>query len=82
MTTTLDVLLADPDPAARLIAADQGHAPTKMLWYRRGNKKHAHHGRKGTRHCNHWFNVYRCPVCGREASHRRQPIICRGKLPT
>lgn len=60
--------------------ATKAHLPTEMVYCRRGNKKHRHSGRRGVRYCNHWFNVYRCPACGREASHKRQPIICRGRL--
>lgn len=54
------------------------HEPTEMRYYRRGNKKHTHSTRHGNRERNHWFSVYRCPLCGREASHQRKPYICRG----
>lgn len=42
------------------------------------DQKHAHDTRHGTVERNHWFNVYKCPVCGRLAGRKRQPIICRG----
>lgn len=57
------------------------HEPTKMLYHRRGNSKHAHNTRNGTRYFNHWFNVYRCPTCGATACKKRQPILCRGIAP-
>jgi rubrerythrin len=56
----------------------QTHDPVAMVYHRRGCKKHTHSTRHGHRERNHWFKVYRCPVCGVTASHRRQPIICRG----
>ncbi len=55
------------------------HEKTIMVYYRQGNKKHTHHTRRGTQEWNHWFNVYRCPVCGRCTSHRRKPIYCTGE---
>lgn len=57
------------------------HATTVCVWSHRSNHKHAHHGNGGTRYCNHWYNVYKCPTCGRCYSHRRLPIVCRGDKP-
>jgi hypothetical protein len=57
---------------------DATHEPTEMVYHGRTNQKHWHNTRHGTRYFNHWFKVYKCPVCGRRASHKRQPIICRG----
>lgn len=54
------------------------HVAVSMIFERRSALKHRHNGRLGVRYCNHWFRVYRCPSCGREASHQKQPIICRG----
>jgi hypothetical protein len=55
------------------------HEPTEMVFAGRSNRKHKHVSARGRiRYCNHWFDVYRCPVCGRRASHRRKPYICRG----
>jgi hypothetical protein len=54
------------------------HAPTKMVFSHRTNQKHKHNTRRGVRYFNHWFSVYKCPVCGLRASRKRQPIICRG----
>lgn len=55
------------------------HAPIKMVYSHRSNQKHAHNTRHGTVYRNHWFDVYRCPACGRTASRKRQPIICFGQ---
>jgi hypothetical protein len=57
---------------------DTPHESTPMVWSHRDNSKHKHNTRHGVRHRNHWFNVYKCPACGRTAALRRQPIICRG----
>jgi hypothetical protein len=54
------------------------HDATEMVFSHRSNRKHRHNTRKGVRYRNHWYAVYKCPVCGRTASHRRRPIICRG----
>ena len=54
------------------------HDPMKMVFSHKSNQKHTHHTRNGTREFNHWFAVYRCPACGKTASKKRQPIICRG----
>lgn len=55
------------------------HDPVKMIYSHQSNRKHAHSTRHGVRQRNHWFNVYKCPICGKGASHKRQPIICRGE---
>lgn len=54
------------------------HDPVEMVYSHRSNRKHAHSTQHGTRYRNHWFSVYRCPMCGRTASHKRLPITCRG----
>jgi hypothetical protein len=54
------------------------HEPAIMVYSHRSNKKHVHHTRRGTQQWNHWFTVYRCPVCGRTASRKRQPVRCTG----
>lgn len=54
------------------------HAATRMVYSHRDNPKHAHNTGHGTRYRNHWYRVYKCPVCGRLASHKRQSIVCRG----
>lgn len=54
------------------------HKPTMMIYSHRSNHRHAHSTRHGVRFRAHWFAVYKCPACGRHASHKRQPIICRG----
>lgn len=57
------------------------HAPTKMVFSHRSAQKHTHNTRKGIRRFNHWFNVYKCPLCGAMACKKRQPIVCRGVNP-
>ena len=54
------------------------HEPAEMVYAHRSNRKHAHNTRHGVRYRNHWYNVYKCPVCNRHASHKKQPIVCRG----
>ena len=50
------------------------HLPTVMVYSHQANKRHLQGGGRRV----HWYKVYRCPVCGRLASHRKQPIVCRG----
>src|SRR5690349_16396462 len=73
-------LVARPEPrrSPAMTTATQTHEPVAMVYSHRGNRKHAHSTRHGTKYCNHWFNVYKCPTCGRTAALKRQPIICRG----
>jgi hypothetical protein len=54
------------------------HEPTRMVYSGQSNQKHAHSTKHGVKYRNHWFNVYKCPACGRTAARKRQPIICRG----
>jgi hypothetical protein len=54
------------------------HEPTAMVYSHRSNKKHRHNTRHGVVYRNHWFEVFRCPHCGRTASHKPRPIVCRG----
>jgi hypothetical protein len=55
------------------------HAPVEMVFSHRNNQKHKHVSAMGSiRYCNHWFRVYRCPVCGKTACRQKRPIICRG----
>ncbi len=54
----------------------QPHAPTQVVYSHRGNAKHAHNTRKGTVYRNHWFNSFKCPVCG--MAWRGRKTMCRG----
>ena len=52
------------------------HLPTVMLYSHLASKRQRH--ARGWR--VHWYKFYRCPVCGRLASHRQRPIVCRGNI--
>lgn len=54
------------------------HEPTRMVYSHRSNQKHTHSTKHGPRERNHWFGVWKCPVCGLTASRKRQPIVCKG----
>lgn len=59
--------------------AVSNHVPTKMVYSHRSSQTHAHVTRHGSQFRNHWYKVYKCPVCNRQSSHKRQPIICKGR---
>ncbi len=56
-----------------------GHEPAAMVYSHKSNRKHKHNTRNGIRYFNHWYNVYKCPICGLTAARKRQPIVCRGR---
>lgn len=59
------------------------HLPTKMVYSHQDCQKVRHNTRRGVRHFNHWYNVYRCPVCGllrapgRKGAKRGK--VCKGE---
>jgi hypothetical protein len=59
------------------------HEPCEMRFSHRDNHKYKHHSAYGhITYKNHWYSVYVCPICGKTASHRRKPIICKGEVIT
>lgn len=54
------------------------HDPAKFVFSHRSNSKHAHNTRRGTQYWNHWFKVFRCPVCGRVTKAKGARKMCRG----
>ncbi len=58
------------------------HDPVEAVYDGRNNHKYRHVSARGRiKYCNHWYKVYKCPVCGQTFSHKRRPIICKGAIP-
>lgn len=55
------------------------HPPATAVYAGRSNAKHRHNSSRGVVYRNHWFSVYRCPICGKQfkKKHGRLPV-CRG----
>ncbi len=54
------------------------YAKTEMIYSHRSNRKHKHSTKHGVKYRNHWYDVYKCPICGKLESHKKKPYICKG----
>lgn len=57
------------------------HPAIQAIFSHRDNGRHKHNTKHGVKYRTHWFNVFKCPTCGRCFSKRRQPITCTGAPP-
>ncbi len=54
------------------------HEKAEYTWAGMSNAKHKHNTRRGTRFFNHWFQVFRCPVCNRMRPRKSRAKYCTG----